>query len=623
MTPTFYKNTIVNLILCALFICGAVSINAQTSAFTYQGNLTDSSMSANGVYDFQFQLYNTLGNPSGAAINVDDVTVTNGIFTVQLDFGAAAFQQVALTSRSMEIRVRPGTSTGAYTALAPRQPFTAAPIAIAATKSETATNANFLGNVAAANYVQTNDARLSDSRTPTAGSSSYIQNNATATAQPSTNFNISGNGKIGNTLTTFDALISNDLTVQNDVTIQGVFTGGGSGITGLNASNITSGTLNAFRIPSLDASKITTGTFGTALIPNLDAAKITTGTFSDTRLSSNIPLKNAANTFTGTQTAGIFNASTQFNLGGNPILSAPSATNFFAGLGAGGTSSTGASNSFFGTSAGAANTSGASNVFVGRNAGLTNNTGGSNTFIGTGAGSTNTTGSNNTLIGAGASLGANNLTYATAIGAGANVNTSNTIVIGRASGPDDVTINSSNQTSILSYTFINGGLGTTGSARIEGFLSVGGLYAGGTNSLCYSNGGGINFISTCSSSIRYKKDVKNFSSGLDLVKRLRPVTFTWKSNNQRDLGFVAEEVNAVEPLMTTFNEKGEVEGVKYDRISAALVNAVNEQQTEITQQKETIERQNEQLQNQQRQIDALKQIVCAANPNTAVCRAKK
>ena len=651
MTPTFYKNLLVNLTFGILLACGAVSMNAQTSAFTYQGNLTDSSLAANGVYDFQFQLYNSLGNPSGAAINVDDVTVTNGVFTVQLDFGAAAFQQVLLTSRSMEIRVRPGTSTGAYTALAPRQPFTAAPIAIAATKAETATtattanNANALGGTAANQFVQTTDARLTDSRTPTAGSSSYIQNNATATAQPSTNFNISGNGKIGNTLTTFDALISNDLTVQNDVTIQGVFTGGGAGITGLNASNISSGTINALRIPNLDASKITTGSFATAQIPSLDASRITSGTFSDTRLSGNIPrlsvgntfagnntfsgdntFSGSSNTFTGNQTVngtlsgGVVNAATQFNLGGSRIFYSPGATNLFAGFGAGGTSNTGASNAFFGTSAGAANTSGASNVFVGRDAGLTNNTGGSNTFIGTGAGNTNTTGSNNTLIGAGASLGANNLTYATAIGAGATVNTSSKVVIGRQG--DDVeipgtlltdSIRSSSDTVSVSDNLIVGGTIT--------LALLGG--GGGSISVCAINTFPLKTLSLCSSSIRYKKDVENFSSGLDLVKRLRPVTFTWKSNNQRDLGFVAEEVNAVEPLMTTYNEKGEVEGVKYDRISAALVNAVNEQQTEITQQKETIERQNEQLQNQQRQIDALKQIVCAANPNTAVCRAKK
>jgi hypothetical protein len=42
----------------------------------------------------------------------------------------------------------------------------------------------------------------------------------------------------------------------------------------------------------------------------------------------------------------------------------------------------------------------------------------------------------------------------------------------------------------------------------------------------------------------------------------------------RDIGLGAEEVERVEPLLTFRNEKGEIEGVKYDRITPVLVNAV-------------------------------------------------
>ena len=44
---------------------------------------------------------------------------------------------------------------------------------------------------------------------------------------------------------------------------------------------------------------------------------------------------------------------------------------------------------------------------------------------------------------------------------------------------------------------------------------------------------------------------------------------------------VAEEVAAVEPLLVTHNTRGEVEGVKYDRINVVLVNAIKEQQAQI------------------------------------------
>jgi pectin methylesterase-like acyl-CoA thioesterase len=98
------------------------------TGFTYQGKLSDGGAPANGEYDLQFTLYDALssGSSVGGTVTLDDVSVTNGLFTVQLDFGAV-FNGAALY---LEIGVRPGASTGAYTALTPRQPLTAAPYAI-------------------------------------------------------------------------------------------------------------------------------------------------------------------------------------------------------------------------------------------------------------------------------------------------------------------------------------------------------------------------------------------------------------------------------------------------------------------------------------------------------------
>ena len=45
----------------------------------------------------------------------------------------------------------------------------------------------------------------------------------------------------------------------------------------------------------------------------------------------------------------------------------------------------------------------------------------------------------------------------------------------------------------------------------------------------------------------------------------------------------------IEPLLVTHNDKGEIEGVKYDRVAVVLINAVKEQQAQIEQQRSQIE----------------------------------
>jgi hypothetical protein len=113
-------------------------------------------------------------------------------------------------------------------------------------------------------------------------------------------------------------------------------------------------------------------------------------------------------------------------------------------------------------------------------------------------------------------------------------------------------------------------------------------------------------ISTCSSSLRYKTDLLPFRGGLNLVNRLNPISFTWKDGGMRDLGLGAEDVAAVEPLLVVHNDKGEVEGVKYDRITLILLNAVKEQQ--------------ELINKQQQQLDALRKLVCKSNRQAEACK---
>ena len=80
-----------------------------------------------------------------------------------------------------------------------------------------------------------------------------------------------------------------------------------------------------------------------------------------------------------------------------------------------------------------------------------------------------------------------------------------------------------------------------------------------------------------------------------------------------DLGLGAEDVEAIEPLLVTYNAKGEVEGVKYDRIGVVLVNAVKEQQ-------KMIEKQQLQIDLQVKQIAEMKALICAGNRLVNFCK---
>ncbi|MGH9799266.1 MAG: hypothetical protein ACRD82_02800 [Blastocatellia bacterium] len=85
------------VILFALCYClGFGQVQAQTSSFTYQGRLTEGGGSANGSYDLEFKLFDALtgGAQVGTTNSLANVAVAGGVFSVTLDFGAAAFPGV-------------------------------------------------------------------------------------------------------------------------------------------------------------------------------------------------------------------------------------------------------------------------------------------------------------------------------------------------------------------------------------------------------------------------------------------------------------------------------------------------------------------------------------------------
>ena len=125
-TPPF---TIKAITLLTLLLCGSNAVQAQGTAITYQGRLSDGTNPADGSYDFRFALYtaDTNGSPTSPTLTNSPVAVNNGLFTVMLDFGAGRFDGTAYW---LAIGVRTNGSSADFTTLTPRQALTPHPYAL-------------------------------------------------------------------------------------------------------------------------------------------------------------------------------------------------------------------------------------------------------------------------------------------------------------------------------------------------------------------------------------------------------------------------------------------------------------------------------------------------------------
>src|SRR4030095_4431936 len=119
---------IVVLLQAVLFAKGSAGAPLST-AFTYQGRLMDGGNPARGVFAMQIAPFDAVTNGAqvGGPLLLEDVFVTNGLFTVLLDFNASVFTG---EGRWLEVGLRPGPSSGSFTLLSPRQELTPTPHAI-------------------------------------------------------------------------------------------------------------------------------------------------------------------------------------------------------------------------------------------------------------------------------------------------------------------------------------------------------------------------------------------------------------------------------------------------------------------------------------------------------------
>jgi hypothetical protein len=223
-----------NFCAVAAFMFLALAARAQTTAFTYQGQLNSNNVPITGVYDLQFKIYNGNNAVVGKWLTNSLVGITNGLFTTTVDFGAGVFDG---STRSLEIGVRTnGNATNAFIVLLPRQPLNSAPYAI---QSLNASNAVTLtAPLQATNMVGTIPNSLLSPNVAVLTNNVIFSGNVTAT-------NFTGNGyglsnvpaaRLAGTL--LDAQLSANVALQSNPNLNFAgsvaatnFSGGGHGLT--------------------------------------------------------------------------------------------------------------------------------------------------------------------------------------------------------------------------------------------------------------------------------------------------------------------------------------------------------------------------------------------------------
>ena len=653
---------------------GSVAAQALSPAFTYQGELRSAGTPANASFDMEFRLYSTLSGSGqiGPAVTRLNVPVTNGLFSVPLDFGAAQF---AGERQWLEIAIRPAGG-GAYETLSPRTEVTAAPYAwgaaVALGNSVTTTsivdgtigttdiNATQIqrrvtGNCAAGQYVQSvnQDGTLTcASDANSGGTVTSVATGAGLTGGPitATGTIAVAPGGIGTTqinATQVQRRVAGTCAVgsyvrqvnEDGTVVCGTDATGSdwslSGNAGTNPATNFIGTTDAqaFVVRTANAPSLriepSSLTFGSPALPittntigGSPANAVTAGVRGATIAGGGVPTgtsdpdfnleaPNQVSDHYGTvgggyanragDTAGTTADRPWATVGGGQQNSAT-----FSWSTVGGGFSNTASDNYSLVGGGQANT--ASGLTSTVSGGESNTAGGFKSTVG--GGGFNTASGESSTIGGGVRNASSG--FASTVGggdsncAGGDFSwaggrrakarpASDPNVLGACdglpsypggAGDHGTFVWADNQSADFVSTGPNQFLVRAGGGaainsndpagstlRVAGTLRVDALGTAAATTLCRN---ASNQISGCSSSARYKQDIADLELGLATALRLHAVGYRWKNTGDADVGFVAEEIAAIDERLITRNAKGEIEGVKYERLTAVLANAVQE-----------------------------------------------
>ncbi len=97
------------------------------------------------------------------------------------------------------------------------------------------------------------------------------------------------------------------------------------------------------------------------------------------------------------------------------------------------------------------------------------------------------------------------------------------------------------------------------------------------------------------SSRRHKEDIKGMDNASDTLYRLKPVTYRYKKEIDRnqvlDYGLIAEDVAKIDPNLAIRNGKGEIESVRYNAINVMLLNEFLKEHKRVEQLEATVAQQ--------------------------------
>lgn len=120
-------------VMALVFITPQLQAQPVDNTISYQGRLDIAGMPADGFFDFEAVIFDSLasGNQVSPILTLNNVEVVEGLVNLNLDFGEGVFNG---EQRFLELRVRDIAGGGGLVILEPRQPTLAAPYSISTGK---------------------------------------------------------------------------------------------------------------------------------------------------------------------------------------------------------------------------------------------------------------------------------------------------------------------------------------------------------------------------------------------------------------------------------------------------------------------------------------------------------